>query len=102
MPKGLDVSIRQVGAYFRVVYQRQYPNAVEDVMYSQDARRSAKVCGCRTACARYLPQFVAMIRVETTKRCSRGNPLTPTGLGREPHANQRRNRYNGQERVRQN
>jgi hypothetical protein len=35
MPKGLDVSIRQVGAYFRVVYQRQYPNAVEDVMYSE-------------------------------------------------------------------
>ena len=35
MPKGLDVSIRQVGAYFRVVYQRQYPNAVEDVVYSE-------------------------------------------------------------------
>jgi len=35
MPKGLDVSIRQVGAYFHVVYQRQYPNAVEDVMYSE-------------------------------------------------------------------
>jgi len=35
MPKGLDVSIRPVGAHFRVVYQRQYPNAVEDVMYSE-------------------------------------------------------------------
>ena len=34
MPKGLDVSIRQVGAYFRVVYQRQYPNAVEEVVLS--------------------------------------------------------------------
>ncbi len=35
MPKGLDVSIRQAGAHFRVVYQRQYPNAVEDVVYSE-------------------------------------------------------------------
>jgi len=24
-----------MGAHFRVVYQRQYPNAVEDVVYSE-------------------------------------------------------------------
>jgi hypothetical protein len=35
MPKPLHVSIRQVGVHFRVVYQRQYPNAVEDVVYSE-------------------------------------------------------------------
>ena len=34
MPKGMHVSIRQVGAHFRVVYQRQYPNAVEEVVIS--------------------------------------------------------------------
>mgnify|MGYP001046761030 CR=1 FL=1 len=35
VPKPLRVSIRQMGAHFRAVYQRQYPNAVEDVMYSE-------------------------------------------------------------------
>jgi len=35
LPKKLHVSIRRVGAHFRVVYQRQYPNAVEDVVYSE-------------------------------------------------------------------
>ena len=35
MPKRLDVAIRQVGAHFRVVYQRQYPKTVEDVVYSE-------------------------------------------------------------------
>ena len=35
MPKRLDVTIRQVGAHFRVVYQRQYSHAVEDVVYSE-------------------------------------------------------------------
>jgi hypothetical protein len=34
MPKGLHVFIRQVGAHFRVVYQRQYPHAVEEVVIS--------------------------------------------------------------------
>jgi hypothetical protein len=33
-PKPLRVSIQQVGAHFRVVYQRQYPNAVEEVVLS--------------------------------------------------------------------
>jgi hypothetical protein len=32
---GLHVSIRQVGEHFRVVYQRQYPNAVEEVIYTE-------------------------------------------------------------------
>mgnify|MGYP001106649991 CR=1 FL=1 len=35
VPKPLHVSIRHVGVHFRVVYQRQYPNAVEDVVYSE-------------------------------------------------------------------
>ena len=35
VPKPLHISIRQMGAHFRVVYQRQYPNAVEDVVYSE-------------------------------------------------------------------
>jgi hypothetical protein len=35
VPKPLRVSIQQMGAHFRVVYQRQYPNAVEDVVYSE-------------------------------------------------------------------
>ena len=34
MPKLLHVSIRQVGTHFRVVYQRQYPQAVEEVVIS--------------------------------------------------------------------
>ena len=34
VPKPLNVSIRQMGAHFRVVYQRQYPNAVEEVVIS--------------------------------------------------------------------
>jgi hypothetical protein len=34
VPKPLHVSIRQVGTYFRVIYQRQYPNAVEEVVIS--------------------------------------------------------------------
>jgi hypothetical protein len=34
MPKGLHVSIRQMGAHFRVVYQRQYSSAVEEVVFS--------------------------------------------------------------------
>ena len=34
VPKPLRVSIRQMGAHFRVVYQRQYPNAVEEVVLS--------------------------------------------------------------------
>ena len=33
--KPLNVSIRQMGAHFRVVYQRQYPQTVEDVVYSE-------------------------------------------------------------------
>jgi len=35
VPKPLHISIRQMGAHFRVVYQWQYPNAVEDVVYSE-------------------------------------------------------------------
>jgi hypothetical protein len=35
VPKPLHVSIRQVGTHFRVVYQRQYPNAVEEVIYTE-------------------------------------------------------------------
>jgi hypothetical protein len=35
VPKPLHVSIRQVGADFRVVYQRQYPHAVEEVVYTE-------------------------------------------------------------------
>jgi len=34
VPKPLNVSIRQMSAHFRVVYQRQYPNAVEEVVLS--------------------------------------------------------------------
>ena len=34
VPKPLNVSIRQMGAHFRVVYQRQYPNAAEEVVLS--------------------------------------------------------------------
>ena len=34
-PKPLQVSIRQVGANFRVVFQHQYPLAVEEVVYSE-------------------------------------------------------------------
>ena len=34
VPKPLNVSIRQMGAHFRVVYQRQYPSAVEEVVLS--------------------------------------------------------------------
>jgi len=34
VPKPLHISIRQVGVHFRVVYQRQYPNAVEEVVLS--------------------------------------------------------------------
>jgi len=33
--KPLRVAIRQEGAHFRVVYQRQYPLAVEEVVYSE-------------------------------------------------------------------
>jgi hypothetical protein len=33
--KPLRVAIRQVGEHFRVVYQRQYPHAVEEVVYSE-------------------------------------------------------------------
>jgi CRISPR/Cas system endoribonuclease Cas6 (RAMP superfamily) len=35
VPKPLHVSVRKVGAHFRVVYQRQYSNAMEDVVYSE-------------------------------------------------------------------
>ena len=35
VPKPLRVAIRQVGAHFRVVYQRQYPQTVENVVYSE-------------------------------------------------------------------
>ena len=34
IPKPLKVSVRQEGKHFRVVYQRQYPNAVEEVVLS--------------------------------------------------------------------
>jgi hypothetical protein len=33
--KPLHISIRQVGEHFRVVYQRQYPHAMEEVVYSE-------------------------------------------------------------------
>jgi hypothetical protein len=33
--KPLRVAIQQKGAHFRVVYQRQYPHAVEEVVYSE-------------------------------------------------------------------
>jgi hypothetical protein len=33
-PKPLRVFVRQVGTHFRVVYQRQYPQAVEEVVIS--------------------------------------------------------------------
>ena len=35
VPKPLRVSIRQMGAHFRVVYQRQYAQTVEEVIYSE-------------------------------------------------------------------
>ena len=35
VPKPLRVAIRQVGAHFGVVYQRQYPQTVENVVYSE-------------------------------------------------------------------
>jgi hypothetical protein len=34
-PKPLRVFVRQQGAHFRVVYQHQYPNAVEEVVYTE-------------------------------------------------------------------
>jgi hypothetical protein len=34
MPKGLNIFIRQQGKHFRVIYQRQYPRAVEEVVIS--------------------------------------------------------------------
>jgi hypothetical protein len=33
--KPLNVSIRQQGAHFRVVYQHQYPQVVEEVVYTE-------------------------------------------------------------------
>ena len=33
--KPLRVFIQQMGAHFRVVYQRQYPRTVEEVVYSE-------------------------------------------------------------------
>ena len=33
--KPLQVSIRQQGAHFRVVYQHQYPQVVEEVVYTE-------------------------------------------------------------------
>ena len=33
--KPLRVFVRQQGAHFRVVYQHQYPHAVEEVVYTQ-------------------------------------------------------------------
>jgi hypothetical protein len=35
MPKPLRVSVRQQAAHFRVVFQHQYPHAVEEVVYTQ-------------------------------------------------------------------
>ena len=35
MPKGLDVSVQQEGAHFRVVFRHQYPHAVEEVVYTE-------------------------------------------------------------------
>jgi hypothetical protein len=44
--KPLHISIRQVGEHFRVVYERQYPHAVEESCLLgalQDATGSTKV-----------------------------------------------------------
>jgi hypothetical protein len=35
IPKPLNVFVRQEGKHFRVVYQRQYPQTVEEVVFSQ-------------------------------------------------------------------
>ena len=35
LPKKLHVSIRRVGAHFRVVYQHKYPQVVEEVVYTE-------------------------------------------------------------------
>jgi len=35
VPKRLQVSIRHQNAHFRVVFQHQYPQTVEDVVYSE-------------------------------------------------------------------
>jgi hypothetical protein len=34
-PKPLHVFVQQEGAHFRVVYQRQYPQVLEEVVYSE-------------------------------------------------------------------
>ena len=35
IPKPLNVFVRQEGKHFRVVYQRQYPQTVEEAVYSE-------------------------------------------------------------------
>ncbi len=35
VPKPLQVSIRQQGAHFRVVFEHQYPQVVEEVVYTE-------------------------------------------------------------------
>jgi hypothetical protein len=35
MPKPLRVSVRQQGTHFRVVFQHQYPQVVEEVVYTE-------------------------------------------------------------------
>jgi hypothetical protein len=35
IPKPLNVFVRQEGKHFRVIYQRQYPQTVEEVIFSQ-------------------------------------------------------------------
>ena len=66
--KPLQVSIRQQGAHFRVVYQHKYPQVVEEVVYTERFATTADAQkfvddGLRAA---YLPQFNATIRCRST------------------------------------
>ena len=40
IPKSLHVFVRQDGSYFRAVYQHQYPQAVEEVVYTERFKTS--------------------------------------------------------------
>ena len=35
VPKSLRTAVRQEGAHFRVVYWHQYPNSMEEVVYTE-------------------------------------------------------------------
>jgi hypothetical protein len=46
MPKGLHIFIRQQGNHYRVVYQRQYPLTVEEIVLSQRFNTQADAQEC--------------------------------------------------------